>query len=592
MADRNAVVEVILRARDTTGRVINRFRRSVRAMGRIARDVTRIFVTLTASIGAAFVALQRLAQQGSKVIAVKRTFARITGDEVAALEMLREATANTVADQQLMESHNMALALGAAESTEEFARMARQARLLGRAQGIDAAEALEKYTVGLARQSKLRLDDLGITLDQEEANERYAAALGRSASSLTENERKIAFRNEAMRQADILVRAMSGGELEAVESSDRLAAAMTNLKDKLATVVAESELVGQFLDAVTDIVTDIIAIFEGDAEHLRDGLSALGGLLGNAFASAFLDGVAAVFDRIDRLILPKFFGIEENFTTFIGAIGQGLAGFADDAEEAAGAFRVALSAAARAAEASGRARRVGEGGTGGPGGIDRSGGVAPIGRIPRVAPRDMSDFFFTTPEARAAAERRRRNLERARLSPFGMPSTVDVAPLSGPVQPFQAGTGPLTGTADEMAEAAERMERAGAVAVSSIFGTANAIAQGSENIAASLVSMITQVTQTLTGGGIFGALVGGIGGLALGFLTRRQDRTPSVRVESYGQDALHQMRQVQGPLRVTTIIEQGGQEIARIERELLDRSERDEVVRYGSGGLELRNRRR
>ncbi len=179
---RGNVVEVIIKAKDIASSVVGRFRRTLRGITRTAKDVARGIAALTAATAALVLGLTKVGERGSKVIAVKRTFAKITGDEVAALRRLREASRNTIEDFQLMALLNQALALGSAKTTEEFARQVNISRILGRAQGIEATEALQKLTVGLARMSRLRLDDLGIVLNQAEADERYGPAiLGTSA---------------------------------------------------------------------------------------------------------------------------------------------------------------------------------------------------------------------------------------------------------------------------------------------------------------------------------------------------------------------------------------------------------------------------
>ena len=177
MAGERSTVEVWIRARDLTAKVFGKFRRRLKNVAASVRSAARGLVTMTVAVGALLVGMTKLAQQGSKFLAVQRNFAKITDDQTQALESLRRATRGTVSDMQLMTSHNQALALGAAASTEEFAKMAEQARVLGRAQGIDAATALEKYTVGLARQSRLRLDDLGIVLSQTLAETNYRKEL-------------------------------------------------------------------------------------------------------------------------------------------------------------------------------------------------------------------------------------------------------------------------------------------------------------------------------------------------------------------------------------------------------------------------------
>jgi len=163
------VVEVIIRAKDMASGVIQKvtsgFDRNVRAISRTTKAVARDLTVFGASLVGAVVGLQKMAAQGSKVIGVKTTFAKVTGDEVAALQRLRQASAGTISDFDIMAAHNQAMALGSAKSTEGFARMVEISRKLGKSLGVDAARALESLNTGIGRQSKLFLDNLGILID-------------------------------------------------------------------------------------------------------------------------------------------------------------------------------------------------------------------------------------------------------------------------------------------------------------------------------------------------------------------------------------------------------------------------------------------
>ena len=666
---RDQEVSVIIRAKDLTGRAFAKFRKGMRSISRGVRDATRMLVRFTAVTTAAVVGLTKLAQRGSAVIAVKKTFARITGDEVKALKMLREATRGTVSDMKLMTLHNQAVALGAVKTTEEFAKMAEMTRILGRAQGIDAATALNKFTIGLARQSRLRLDDLGIILLQTEANERYAATIGKHADKLTESERKIAFRNDALRIGFELVEKLSAGENTATESADRLATAMANLGDKLATVAAESEVLGTFFDQVEGIVGDLIDILSADADSLADGMAALGALLGQAFAGAFLFSVGAVLESIDRILLPKFAGIEEKIMTVFGAAGGALKGSAADSFAALPALREALGSAGRAGKS--RAESIASGAR------DETrrreleteiGDLVSTGARMAVShdPVDLEMLKQATERLTAArnelAEIEERLAQRARLelqtrvaaAPMTLERRLDEAleGLTGPdslilvAQEQFGGFNPQLGTmgpggggvnarrnraigqarqfiGDQLTdfgarseavldpggvgertqaflkrqseerqaaakatsqaatEAAKDTEQMSAVAISSITGAVAAIAAGSENIGASLIGMIARVGQSLAGGGILGSIIGGFGGIIAGFASKRNKEPVPVQVADYTDNALSKLSNNGEPIHITTIIEQGGVEIERIERELFDRQNRDEVVRFG-----------
>jgi hypothetical protein len=630
MADRGGVVNVIIKARDVASSVVGRFRRNLAGISRTAKDVAKGIVTWTAALVAATFALEKLAERGSKIIAVKRTFAKVTEDEAEALERLREASAGTIDDFALMSLHNQALALGSAKTTEEFAKQIEITRTLGRAQGIEATEALQKFTVGMARLSKLRLDDLGITLTQAEADQRYAELIGKSAAALTESEKKIAFRNEAMRQAEILVERLGTGELKGAEAADRFGTSLRNLRDRLAEVAAESPIVAGFFDQLTGIASDIIDLIGGEAETLIGGMGQLGRLMGDALAGGINQALAIAAMTLPGQLsaISAFFQANADLSLEnIEASRQALANFAEAARIEAQARRDARKPAGGGAG----------GGVGGGGAGDVTGGIfsgfAGTDRELRELLRRLTETrnalreatldasLATTEEAAKKAKEEVMELEMAlaslemlaarfggegvisgrvmrlpgiigdpralenervaRLQAFrGREVTLSRESQSSLIRQREKTRESVEANQEEMEKAARGMERAQAVTVSAMFGIAQAAIAGTDQVARSVVSMITQILQATTESSVLGAFIGGIGGL-VGLAFGGGESVP-VRVDDYGSRALDQMREVGGPLRITTIIEQDGVEVERIERELINRSARDETVRFGA----------
>ena len=105
----------------------------------------------------------------------------------------REATMGLVDDMTLTLAANKATQLGVVKTDAEFAKLSKTAARLGMAMGQDAAQSVDDLTTALGRQSFEILDNLGIVLKVSEANEEYAARLGKTADKLTDAERKQAF---------------------------------------------------------------------------------------------------------------------------------------------------------------------------------------------------------------------------------------------------------------------------------------------------------------------------------------------------------------------------------------------------------------
>ena len=125
------------------------------------KAATVAVVAIGTAIVAATAAFGKMAQRGQQVLNVQQAFNRATGNGVAGLRLLKEATGGLISNYDLMSQANTALTLGSADTVEQFAELARTAQQLGRALGLDAAFALNSLNIGIARQSKLVLDNLG-----------------------------------------------------------------------------------------------------------------------------------------------------------------------------------------------------------------------------------------------------------------------------------------------------------------------------------------------------------------------------------------------------------------------------------------------
>ena len=327
MAD--AKVRVRVTGQDTGGS---------RVLGQVQRDLAKLrgdaaFVRNLLGGFGAVVAVQALARQvaqvvtqfaalaerGGQVVTVSRAFARVTGDTSGALRDLRGATQNLVTDYELMAGLNKALTLGSAANVEQFGELARTALALGRALGVDAGFALESLSLGIGRQSRLFLDNLGLIVSVEAANRNYAKTLGKSTAALTENEQRIAFRNAALDAARKKVADLGGVELDAADAVKQASVAWKNLKDDLARMVATSPRVRVFFTAVADAVRGFaVTITEGSREDVMRAMEALGVIAGNAFSLGFLVAVKAALPDFLEFRLGR--AIETHVERIRGAV--------------------------------------------------------------------------------------------------------------------------------------------------------------------------------------------------------------------------------------------------------------------------------
>jgi hypothetical protein len=177
-----------------------------------------------------------------------------TGDAI--VQSIQKTSNYTINQMNAMQAANQAMLLGVAKSPDEFERMTKIAVSLGRAMGQDATKSLEDFTIGVGRQSKLILDNLGIMINVEKANEKYAASIGKTADELTDAEKKQAFLNEALEQGEKKIAGMNTALTQA-DKVERLTARWADFQIEF----------GQAMQSIGD--------GSGALDLLNDGLDAL-----------------------------------------------------------------------------------------------------------------------------------------------------------------------------------------------------------------------------------------------------------------------------------------------------------------------------
>ena len=219
------------------------------------------------SVTAVVQGLKKSIQMSAEMEGVKRGFdnlAKSSGFSTAAFDKFKKATDGTVDSLTLMKQANNAMLLGITDSEDQMANMFDVAQRLGQSLGIDTLSAVESLTVGLGRQSKLVLDNLGITFDAAKANETYAESIGKTASKLTDQERKQAFVNAAMDRANVLVKQLGEEQLTTKDSIAQVGTALGDLAITLGDRLAPT--VNVVAQAFTDLLIDMneVAFAQGE----------------------------------------------------------------------------------------------------------------------------------------------------------------------------------------------------------------------------------------------------------------------------------------------------------------------------------------
>lgn len=156
--------------------------------------------------------LLKLGEQAAEVRDLEQAFGNLAtrggvqGEQF--MSRLQIATAGTVREMKLLALANEAMLLQLEPRKIERAFAIAHGLALGT--GKETEAVMEGLTSALGRQSEAALKSLGVVIDAEGAYKRYAETQGTTAKQLTETEKRQVFVNEALREGERQLRALSG----------------------------------------------------------------------------------------------------------------------------------------------------------------------------------------------------------------------------------------------------------------------------------------------------------------------------------------------------------------------------------------------
>lgn len=198
---------------------------------------------------AAVVDLGKLGAQGDRVRTSFEELARQAGGSAnELLAAVRRASSGTVSEMDAILAINKGILLGLGAQAEQWEQLTEVARFRARAMGITMTQALSDISMGIGRESRLILDNLGIILDMDRITADWADTLGKTADQLTVMERKQAILNAVIAEGQVQIRAAGGITDDTGDKIERSSAAWSNLK----------ETVGRLLDEpIADLLTEL-----------------------------------------------------------------------------------------------------------------------------------------------------------------------------------------------------------------------------------------------------------------------------------------------------------------------------------------------
>ena len=204
-------------------------------------------ITTLAAVAAAAIAVFKEAlefsEEGAAIARVQDSSAALAKsmgfdmDEIVA--KVSAASLNTISDLDIMSSAAKAMMLGVGSSAGEMATLMEVAAYRGRALGMDATTAFDTIVRGIGRLSNKVLDNLGIIIDADETYAAYAESIGKSASELTEMEKRQALVNAVIADTAPLLAESGGLAEDSAAAWEQMSAAQKNFWDNLKADAAD-----------------------------------------------------------------------------------------------------------------------------------------------------------------------------------------------------------------------------------------------------------------------------------------------------------------------------------------------------------------
>jgi len=258
MADKNLRIKVTTRGAKKASRDLGNVDKGLKGLGKSALRAGAAFFAGRSIISG----LRTSIELSAKFEGIERGFnnlAKSTGFTAQAFDKFKQATDGTIGSVELMTQANNAMLLGITDSEDQMAEMFDIAQRLAQALGQDTRFGIESLVTGMGRQSKLMLDNLGIMIDVEKANKDYAKTLRKSASDLTDQEKKQAFVNATMESARGLVEDLGEEQLTTNDAMNQAQASFGDLAIAIGTklsplVVAVAKDLGTTADNLTRLL--------------------------------------------------------------------------------------------------------------------------------------------------------------------------------------------------------------------------------------------------------------------------------------------------------------------------------------------------
>lgn len=168
------------------------------------------------------------------------------------MQRTRDLTKGLISDFKIMESANRAMLFGLKLTAQEFAEMTEAGIVLGRAMNLGPEQSVQRLILALGRMSPRILDDLGIIVKLTEANERWAAAHGKTVRAMTGSEKVLAFQELAMIKIREAMQHVGDINLTLQDRITQLGVKWENFRNNLGLAINQSGVFRTALEGISD----------------------------------------------------------------------------------------------------------------------------------------------------------------------------------------------------------------------------------------------------------------------------------------------------------------------------------------------------
>ena len=286
-------VEIVIDLEDNASGPLGKVTSGFKALGGLALGgLSMAGGALTAVGGAAL----KLASDAAAIPGVTAAFDALTssleGGSGKMLAALKESSGGLISNTDLMKSYNQAAQLVSREFAEQLPEAMVYLSRVSASTGESMDFMLDSIVKGVGRLSPMILDNLGIQVNLVEANEAYAASIGKSVDELTKSEQQTALMNQVMEKLAANTAGMAGMS----DPFTKLRVWITNLKD---------EVGARLIPAFTPLIDKLMEIGERVMPVVMDAFKNVAGFAARVATAiaGFVDRVSSGVPVIDALIL-------------------------------------------------------------------------------------------------------------------------------------------------------------------------------------------------------------------------------------------------------------------------------------------------